>query len=96
MFNFGNGVALDLFELSWEAFVSTPSRNSAEPLCREARAALLAHVREHGFIADYSGIRVTASGSRFEIVSATVWNLIDEAGAQVCGQAAMFSEWRWL
>ena len=96
IFNFGNRVALDLFERSWDAFVGTPSRTSAEPACREARAALLAHVRKHGFIDDYSGIRVTASGGRFEIVSATVWNLIDEADAPVCGQAAMFNEWRWL
>ena len=31
--NYGNQTALDLWQLSWEDFTSTPSRKTAEPGC---------------------------------------------------------------
>jgi MEKHLA domain len=90
--NYGNEAALKLWEMSWEELTRTPSRLTAEAPERGERARLLAAVSAHGFIDDYSGVRISKSGRRFRIARATVWNLITEAG-EPCGQAATFSEW---
>jgi hypothetical protein len=95
VFTYGNRTALELFEMTWDQLVSTHSRFSAEAPNREERARLLAEVNAHGFIDDYSGIRISRSGRRFVIDHATVWNLLDDEGTRI-GQAAMFSEWRFL
>lgn len=92
VFFFGNRVALDLFEMDFEAFTRLPSRFSAEPMLREERADLLERVTRDGIIDDYAGVRISATGKRFRIAAASVWNLTDAAGAAV-GQAAAFSEW---
>src|SRR4051812_18831468 len=92
IFFYGNRLALSCFELDFESFTRLPSRYSAEPLLREERAALLARVRVHGFIDDYAGVRVSASGKRFRIQQAVVWNLLDESGIRH-GQAATFEHW---
>jgi len=85
-------LALELFGMDFAAFTRLPSRFSAEPLLREERALLLERVARDGFIDDYSGIRIAASGRRFRIERATVWNLVDAAGMRH-GQAAMFAHW---
>ena len=95
IFNFGNAVALELFEMSWEVFTRLPSCESAEPISREERATLLARVSGAGFIDDYRGVRISASGRRFIIERATVWNLIDEMGTHR-GQAAKLDKWSYL
>ena len=92
---YGNRTALDLFELPWEEFTQTPSRYTAEEPERGERERLLASVAEKGDIDDYSGIRISRSGRRFEIRNATVWNLLDSSGEKV-GQAATFEAWRYL
>lgn len=92
VFFFGNRMALELFDMSAQDFIALPSRLSAEPLLREERARLLERVARDGFIDDYSGIRVSATGRRFRIEQAIVWNLIDEAGIAQ-GQAATFDRW---
>jgi hypothetical protein len=92
VFNYGNQAALTLFEMTREQFTSLPSRLSAEPMLREERQALLERVRRFGFIDDYCGVRISASGRRFRIERATVWSLIDENGADR-GQAVMFGAW---
>jgi len=92
IFFYGNQLALSVFELDFATFTQLPSRYSAEPLLREERDALLARVREHGFIDDYAGVRISASGRRFRIEQATVWNLLDEHGERH-GQAATFERW---
>jgi len=92
IFFYGNQLALSVFELDFSAFTRLPSRYSAEPLQREERDALLARVHERGFIEDYAGVRVSASGRRFRIEQAVVWNLVDEAGERH-GQAATFARW---
>lgn len=92
IFFYGNQLALRCFELDFAAFTRLPSRYSAEPLLREQRDALLARVAEHGFIDDYAGVRISASGRRFRIEQAVVWNVLDEHG-QRCGQAATFARW---
>lgn len=89
IFFFGNRAALHQFEMRFEQFAAMPSRLSAEPMLREERQALLDRVARDGFIDDVAGIRISATGRRFRIEQATVWNLIDEHGS-VHGQAATF------
>ena len=92
LFFYGNRAALDLFEMDARQLVGMPSRLSAEPLVREERSALLERVTRYGFIDDYAGIRISATGRRFRIEQATVWNLLDSSG-RMHGQAATFSRW---
>lgn len=93
--NYANRTGLKLFELTWNELIFMPSRLTAEAPERDERARLLAEVSERGFIDNYSGVRVAKSGRRFRIERATVWNIVDESG-KCSGQAAMFSDWRWL
>ena len=93
--NYGNRAGMQLFELSWDELVRTPSRLTAEPVHRDQRARLLDAVTRSGFIDDYRGIRISKTGRRFLIENATVWNLLDEAGAPY-GQAATFSAWKYV
>lgn len=95
VFNFANCSALDLFEMDWASFTKLPSRKSAQAVERAERARLLEQVDKLGYIADYSGVRISASGRRFVIEQAVVWNVLDEFG-KYCGQAAVFSEWHYL
>jgi hypothetical protein len=89
IFFYGNQLALQLFEMSFEEFARLPSRLSAEPLAQEARVNLLNKVTQQGFVDGYSGMRIAKSGRRFMITDTTVWNLIDEQGNHK-GQAAIF------
>jgi len=92
---YGNLTALNLFALTWEELTEMPSRLTAEAPNRAERARLLAEVTAHGFIDNYSGVRISSTGQRFLIERATVWNLTDEEG-QRCGQDATFREWRFV
>ena len=92
IFFYGNRLALELFEMDFASFTCLPSRYSAEPLERQERSRLLERVRRDGFIDDYAGIRISATGKRFRIEQAVVWNLIDENG-DIHGQAATFDRW---
>lgn len=92
VFFYANLAAQRLFERSWREMVRLPSRLSAEPLLREERQRLLAGVAQRGYIDDYAGVRISATGKRFRIARATVWNLLD-AAAKPLGQAATFSAW---
>lgn len=95
VFFYGNQRALALFEMDWAEFIRLPSRLSAETPLRDERADLLERVTRDGCITDYAGVRISATGRRFRIEQATVWNLIDENG--VChGQAAAFDRWERL
>jgi hypothetical protein len=94
-FTYGNRTALALFEVEWRELVTLPSRLSAEPVSQRERARLLKQVTARGFIDDYSGVRISRTGRRFLIRSATIWNLIDETGTYQ-GQGAMFREWQRL
>lgn len=90
VFFFGNRAALDAFECDVETFTAMPSRLSAEAPLREERQHLLDRVTRDGFIDDYAGVRISATGRRFRIESAVVWNLVDAQGLRH-GQAAMFA-----
>lgn len=92
IFNYANRHALTLFEYSWKEIVGKPSSASAEPVHREERRRLLDEVGQHGFIEDYSGIRISKNGRRFLIKQATVFTLLDECG-NYAGQAATFADW---
>ena len=95
VFFYGNALALSLFEMTPEQFAQLPSRLSAEPVHRDERARLLDRVTRDGYIDDYAGIRVSATGRRFRIEQAVVWNLIDAEGT-IHGQAATFDRWTML
>lgn len=95
VFFYGNRLALQVFEMDFSAFAQLPSRYSAEPLARDERARLLERVARDGFIDDYAGVRISATGKRFRIVQAEVWNLVDAAGVSH-GQAASFAHWQPL
>jgi hypothetical protein len=93
--NYANQAALNLWETDLETLLAMPSRKTAEPVHRDERARLMQRVTDEGFIDDYSGIRISATGKRFLIRRAVVWNLVDAAG-NYAGQAATFSEWEML
>jgi PAS domain-containing protein len=90
-FNYANLTAQRLFERNWDELVGLPSRLSAEAPERHEREQLLSRVMAHGFIDDYSGVRIAKSGRRFRILRATVWNVSDVHGERL-GQAAAFSD----
>ncbi len=93
--NYGNRLALDLWEMTWSEFTAAPSRLTAEAVNRDERARMLRQVATHGFIADYRGVRISRTGRRFLVERATVWNVLDGDGNKR-GQAASFSEWTAL
>jgi len=90
--NYGNAAALALWEMTAEELRRTPSRLTAEPVHRDERDRLLERTRRDGYVDDYSGVRISASGRRFRIERAIVWNLTDPAGG-FRGQAATFDHW---
>jgi len=95
IFNFGNQLALNLFEMHYEDFIQLPSRQSAEPMNQQERSRLLEEVTQQGCIRNYTGVRISATGQRFFIKNAKVWNLFDKQG-EFYGQAAMFRSWKYL
>lgn len=96
-FNYANHQALALFKRAPEDMLGLPSRYSAEPMLREARAKFLYQVSSHGFIENYSGVRIAKDGSRFLIEEATVWNVVDVSSPkQVLGQAVIIKAWHAL
>jgi hypothetical protein len=95
IFNYGNRVAQDLFEMSWTEFTMLPSRQSAEPPNQEMRSQLLQEVATKGYIDHYSGIRISKNGKRFWIEDGTIWNLVDAQG-NYQGQAATFDQWKFI
>ena len=69
------------------AFARSAARLTAEPMHRDERAQLLGRTSRDGYADNYSGIRISATGRRFRIHQAIVWNLVDSEGRRV-GQAA--------
>lgn len=95
LLNYGNQVALELWELTWEGLVKTPSRLTAEPVNRTERELMLEQARTRGYLDTYRGVRISSTGRRFLVENAVVWNVVD-AGGQRVGQAATFAQWTWL
>lgn len=90
--NYGNQTALDLWELSWDHFIKTPSRLTAESDDRPERRRMLERAKLHGYFDGYRGVRISSTGRRFLVEQALIWNVIDSAGSPI-GQAATFSQW---
>ena len=95
IFNYANKTALKLFEMSWEEFTTMPSKYSAESDERGKREQFLADVAENGYSKNYSGIRISKSGRRFEIKKVILWNVYDSENNRI-GQAAVFDEYNYL
>lgn len=95
LLNYGNQVALELWEFTWEQLVKTPSRLTAEPANRAEREWMLEQARSRGYLDTYQGVRITSTGRRFLVENALIWNVVDAEG-QIVGQAATFSQWTWL
>jgi hypothetical protein len=93
--NYGNRMALTLWETDWEQFTRMPSRLTAEPLAREERAHVLTDVARRGYTNSYQGVRISTAGRRFLIERAVVWTIVD-AHEGYRGQAAMFEKWTYL
>lgn len=95
LFFYGNRMALRLFEMRAAEFIGLPSERSAEPAARGARARMFEELSRTGIIEGYSGVRVAASGRRFAILDACVWDLRNADG-EPRGQAATFADWRFI
>ncbi|HKT34046.1 MAG TPA: MEKHLA domain-containing protein [Nitrospira sp.] len=93
--NYGNQTALQLWQMSWQQLVTTPSRLTAEPIDRAERERMLEEARVRGFIDTYRGIRISGAGRRFLVENAFVWNVLNTDHERI-GQAATFSRWTWL
>jgi len=93
--NYGNGLALRLWECDWEGFTAMPSRATAPGDASTARDELMAKVARDNFVTGYSGKRISARGRLFLIRNVTVWRLLDEAGASF-GVGAFFREYEQL
>jgi hypothetical protein len=93
--NYGNKLALQLWETDWYDLTRMPSRLTAEPVHRDQRARFLQQTEARGYVDDYAGIRITTSGKRFRMEGAIIWNLIDAEGRRA-GQAAMFEKYHFL
>jgi hypothetical protein len=95
LLNYGNQVALELWVLTWEQLVKTPSRLTAELTNRAEREWMLEQARTRGYLDTYRGVRISSTGRRFLVENALIWNVVDAKGQRV-GQAATFSQWTWL
>lgn len=95
IFNYGNQIALNLWELDWHQFIQTPSRHTAEPSEQTDRDLLLQQAKEQGLIRNYQGVRISSTGKRFRIQNVLLWDVLDEEGKR-CGQAATFDRWEML
>jgi hypothetical protein len=90
--NYGNATALRLWEMTFADFTQMPSRLTAEPMLREERQRLMEEAARKGYIDDYAGIRISATGKRFLISNVILWTVSDAQGAKH-GQAAVFDRW---
>ena len=95
IFWFANRTAQRLWEVDWATFIRMPSRQSVEAGEHDDRERLLARAKAHGYIDDYQGVRISASGRRFRIQNVVLWNLRNEHD-QPAGQAATFADWTFL
>ncbi|MEP6933280.1 MAG: MEKHLA domain-containing protein [Nitrospirota bacterium] len=95
LINYGNQVALELWEMTWGDLTRTPSRLTAESSNQAEREWMLEQARTRGYLDTYRGVRITSTGRRFLLENVLIWNVVDAEGQRV-GQAATFSQWTWL
>ena len=94
VFVYANRAAADLWRMPIEDLVGMPSRLSAPPEQRAARATMLVDAASTGVLTDYSGERVARDGTRFVIEKATLWTVDDYPDRP--GQAVVFRDWRQI
>ncbi len=87
-FIYANRAALAQFRMTARDVIGMESRRSAEPDLRAERQAMFDRLEQANVVTGYEGIRIAADGSRFRMVDAVIWNLVDEHGARH-GQAAL-------
>lgn len=97
IFTYANEAAQKLWEVNWDDIVGVPSRKSAEEVedIQSDRESALREAEEKGFVDNYSGVRISSKGKRFEIQNATLWTIKGTEGEKV-GQAAVFSGWNFI
>ena len=97
IFRYGNAQALKLWEMDWDSFTQLPSRLSAEAAgdIQSDRDALLKTALTKGWVDNYSGVRISSTGKRFDIRNTLLWNVVDDTGVRH-GQAAFIRDWRCL
>ncbi len=90
VFCYANLAALTLWGMDWDSFTALPSRHSADPSAQiqADRSHVLAQAAARGWVDDYAGLRVSATGQRFEISQTILWTVSDLVG-RVQGQAAL-------
>jgi hypothetical protein len=88
--NYGNDRVLKQWEVSWEELTNMHSRETAKPVDRSARAAMMDRVKAKNYIDGYSGTRISKTGKEFKISNGIVWNLFTGNGV-FYGQAAWFN-----
>lgn len=93
VFRHANRAALALWEMDWHSFTRLPSRRSAEADAgiQTDRNALLARALEQGWVEDYEGLRISATGRRFRIAETVLWTVTDSRGTRH-GQAALIGK----
>ena len=95
IFRYANQTAQTLWQMTWDEFVTLPSRLSAEQMLQEERDRLLQEAQSKGYIDTYEGIRIAKNGHRFKIQDTVLWNVIDAHGVQH-GQACVIRRWDFL
>ena len=97
IFRYANAQALKLWEMDWDSFTRLPSRLSAEAAgdIQSDRDALLKAALTKGWVDNYTGVRISRTGKRFDIRNTVLWNVVDDKGMRH-GQAAFIRDWRFL
>lgn len=95
-FVYGNSMALNLFECTWDELIGTPSSKSAAPEkeIQEDRSSLLEEAKKDGFVDNYEGWRRSFTGKAFKISYSTVFN-IESPNGDLVGQGAVLRLWEY-
>lgn len=92
---YGNRMLLDLLGMSASELAGTSPRQQAEPLLRAERERMIDELARNDIVEIYGVVGLTATGRRFAISDAQIWNLIDRRGGRH-GLGITFSAWRYL
>ena len=87
--NYGNDRVLQLWEVSWDELTNMRSQDTAKPVDRSTRLAMMERVKSQNYLSGYSGIRISKTGKEFKILDVTIWNVFARNG-EPYGQAAWF------
>jgi hypothetical protein len=87
--NYGNDRVLKLWEISWDELTTMHSRDTAKPVERSTRLAIMERVKANNYLSGYNGSRISKTGKEFKILDVTIWNLFTTNGDPY-GQAAWF------